>query len=235
MSGSLSTMPGATIERVDLNDQVYATLKDWLATRKLAPDDKLSLHELAAAFGVSRSPVQQALTRLVSEGLVSVEPSRGHFVTPLTPTIVVNAYDVRLALELRAAERTVGRLDRAQLAELRRLMERDAGERSTAGASSTRAASSPRIRRFHELPGRPRRQPPPLRHLPAAGGERPHGARSSATGTTPRRRRGRAPRTSSRRSRRPIAARVEQAIREHVETGAGARASRRSRRRGGVL
>ena len=42
-----------TIERVDLNDQVYMTLKDWLATRKLGPEEKLSLHELAATFGVS--------------------------------------------------------------------------------------------------------------------------------------------------------------------------------------
>lgn len=115
--------PAATIERVDLNDQVYATLKDWLATRKLGPDEKLSLHELAFSFGVSRSPVQHALTRLVSEGLVSVEPRRGHFVTQLTPAIVLNAHGVRLALELHAAEETVGRLDREALAALRRLME----------------------------------------------------------------------------------------------------------------
>jgi DNA-binding GntR family transcriptional regulator len=116
--------PAATIERVDLNDQVYTTLKEWLATRKLGPDEKLSLHELAALFGVSRSPVQHALTRLVADGLVSVEPRRGHFVTPLTRTIVANAHEVRLALELQAAERTVGNLDREALASLRRLMER---------------------------------------------------------------------------------------------------------------
>jgi DNA-binding GntR family transcriptional regulator len=115
--------PAVTIERVDLNDQVYVTLKDWLATRKLRPEEKLSLHELAVTFGVSRSPVQHALTRLVSEGLVSVEPRRGHFVTPLTSAIVVNAHDVRLALELHAAEQTVGRLDRKSLATLRRLMD----------------------------------------------------------------------------------------------------------------
>jgi len=101
----------AAIERVDLNDQVYATLKEWLAARKLQPEEKLSLYELAATFGVSRSPVQHALTRLVTDGLVSVEPRRGHFVTPLTRTLVENAYDVRLALELQAAERSVGRAD----------------------------------------------------------------------------------------------------------------------------
>ena len=114
----------ATLERADLNDQVYASLKERLATRKLAPGEKLSLQELASAFGVSRSPVQHALTRLVTEGLVAVKPHRGHFVNPLTPTVVCEAYDVREALELHAAEKTVGRVSPEQLAELRRLMEK---------------------------------------------------------------------------------------------------------------
>lgn len=113
----------ATLERIDLNDQVYASLTERLATRKLAPGEKLSLHELASAFGVSRSPVQHALTRLASEGLVDVKPHRGHFVRPLTAAVLCEAYDVREALELYAAEGTVGRLSPVQLAELRRLME----------------------------------------------------------------------------------------------------------------
>ena len=64
----------------------------------------MSLHELAAELGVSRSPVHHALTRLVSEGLLSVKSRRGYYVTPLTEVAVVEGYDVRLALELRAAE-----------------------------------------------------------------------------------------------------------------------------------
>jgi len=119
-------MRGTTplLKRADLNDQVYTSLKERLATRNLAPGEKLSLHELASAFGVSRSPVQHALTRLVSEGLVDVRPHKGHFVRPLTAAVVCEAHDVREALELHAAERTIGRLAPAQLAELRRLMER---------------------------------------------------------------------------------------------------------------
>jgi DNA-binding GntR family transcriptional regulator len=113
-----------TLKRADLNDQVYASLKERLATRNLAPGDKLSLQELATTFGVSRSPVQHALTRLVSEGLVDVKPHRGHFVRPLTAALVCEAYDVREALELHAAEKSVGRLRPEELAELRRLMER---------------------------------------------------------------------------------------------------------------
>src|SRR6516165_7256032 len=88
------------LARTDLHDQVYASLKEALATRKLAPGEKLSLQELATAYGVSRSPIQQALTRLATEGLVEVRPHLGHFVKPLTVASVSEAYDVREALEL---------------------------------------------------------------------------------------------------------------------------------------
>jgi len=119
-------MPDSTsiLARADLHDQVYASLKERLASRKLAPGEKLSLQELATAFGVSRRPVQQALTRLVTEGLVEVKPHLGHFVKPLTVASVSEAYDVREALELWAAEQTVGRIAPGELAELRRLVER---------------------------------------------------------------------------------------------------------------
>src|ERR687888_2019747 len=98
------------LTRADLHEQVYGSLKEALGTRKLAPGEKLSLQELAAAYGVSRSPVQQALPRLASEGLVEVKPHLGHFVKPLTVAPVCEAYDVREALELWAADRTVGRV-----------------------------------------------------------------------------------------------------------------------------
>src|SRR3954464_4335074 len=121
----VTSMPGSTVlAREDLHDQVYASLKEALATRKLAPGEKLSLQELATAYGVSRSPVQQALTRLVTEGLVEGKPHLGHLVKPLTVASVCEAYDVREALELWAADHTVGRIAPGELAELRHRMER---------------------------------------------------------------------------------------------------------------
>ena len=76
--------------------------------RDPGPGAKLSLHELATELGVSRSPVHHALTRLVSEGLLSVKARRGYYVTPVTGRRPCDGYDVRLALELHAAERSVG-------------------------------------------------------------------------------------------------------------------------------
>ena len=112
-----------TLPRTNLNEQVYETLRQRVLRRDPGPGAKLSLHELASELGVSRSPVHHALTRLVSEGLLSVKARRGYYVTPVTPETVGDGYDVRLALELHAAERTVGSVDEEQLARFRQLME----------------------------------------------------------------------------------------------------------------
>ena len=66
-----------TIVRVDLNDQVYDSLKERLLTREFGGGEKLSLQTLADELGVSRSPVHHALTRLVSTGPAGVEDTGG--------------------------------------------------------------------------------------------------------------------------------------------------------------
>jgi len=112
-----------TLPRTNLNEQVYETLRQRVLRRDPGAGAKLSLHELATELGVSRSPVHHALTRLVSEGLLSVKARRGYYVTPVTPSTVDDGYDVRLALELHAAERTVGAVDPTRLGRFRTLME----------------------------------------------------------------------------------------------------------------
>jgi len=108
------------LPRANLNDQVYETLRQRILTRDPGPGAKLSLHELAAELGVSRSPVHHALTRLVSEGLLSVKARRGYFVTPVNAHALVEGYEVRLALELHAAEVAVDTASDDQIGELRR-------------------------------------------------------------------------------------------------------------------
>jgi DNA-binding GntR family transcriptional regulator len=101
---------------VNLNERVYDELRTRILTRQEPAGTKLSLHALAEELGVSRSPVHHALTRLVAEGLLTVRPRRGYYVTPVTARAVAEGYDVRLALELLAAERAVGRLELGQAA-----------------------------------------------------------------------------------------------------------------------
>jgi DNA-binding GntR family transcriptional regulator len=111
------------IERVELNEQVYEAVRALLVTDRLSGGQRLSLSQIAEELSVSRSPVHHALTRLVGEGLITVESRRGYFVRKLTVDVVVHAYDVRLALEIGAAEASVGTIPTERLAELRGLLE----------------------------------------------------------------------------------------------------------------
>jgi DNA-binding GntR family transcriptional regulator len=112
-----------TLVAANLNERVYDELKTRLLTRQEPAGAKLSLHMLAAELGVSRSPVHHALTRLVSEGLLTVRPRRGYYVAPVTARAIAEGYDVRLALELLAAERAIPDLSGGQIARFVELLE----------------------------------------------------------------------------------------------------------------
>lgn len=127
----------------NLNERVYDELRTRLLTRRHAPGSKLSLHTLADELGVSRSPVHHALTRLVSEGLLTVRPRRGYYVSPVTARAVAEGYDVRLALELLAAQRTVGHLSGEELRRFDELLDATADAISHDEWDSANAA-------FHE-------------------------------------------------------------------------------------
>jgi DNA-binding GntR family transcriptional regulator len=129
--------------RPNLNEQVYGELRRRVLTRRHAPGEKLSLHNLADELGVSRSPVHHALTRLVSEGLLTVKARHGYYVAPVTANALSEGYDVRLALELHAAERTVGAIGEAQIRVFRSLLDATAAAISHEQWDVTNAA-------FHE-------------------------------------------------------------------------------------
>ncbi len=136
-------MPVSAPPRTNLNDRVYETLRAKLVRRELGPGEKVSLHELATTLGVSRSPVHHALTRLVAERLLSVKSRRGYYVTPLTESTIEEGYDVRLALELQAAERAVGNVSLDGLGRFRELHDETVAAVSHAEWDSANAA-------FHE-------------------------------------------------------------------------------------
>jgi DNA-binding GntR family transcriptional regulator len=97
----------APLDHTDLTDQTYSVLKDQILRRTLEPGEKIYVDEVAHALGVSRTPVTDALKRLAVEGLVEIRPRIGTFVSELTAKDVADLFDVRLAIELFAAERII--------------------------------------------------------------------------------------------------------------------------------
>jgi DNA-binding GntR family transcriptional regulator len=86
-----------------LVEQVYEAILSEITEGLLPPNTRLIQDELAAAYGVSRQPVQQALLLLRNHGLVRDAPRRGLIVSPLDVDYVRNLYEVRAVLEGLAA------------------------------------------------------------------------------------------------------------------------------------
>src|ERR1700694_718078 len=84
-------------------------LPEAILTGRYAPGTRLVQDDHAAAFGVSRIPLREAVRRLEGEGLVVISPNRGAIVRPLAPKDVVDLYDLRIALESLALHRAAER------------------------------------------------------------------------------------------------------------------------------
>jgi DNA-binding GntR family transcriptional regulator len=103
---------------------VYETLRRKVLTLELPPGSALSENELAAALGVSRTPVRESLILLGEEGLVQVFPQVGSFVSRVDPDRVRDAQFLREAVELAALDDMPPKLDPAVVAELRANLDR---------------------------------------------------------------------------------------------------------------
>lgn len=113
----------ASPPRTSLADYVVGVIREKTATGELRPGQHLREAELAAALGVSRGPVREALALLESEGQVEIRRHRGAFVSVLTQQDVEEVHSLRAAIEALAAERAVTRLTSSHLAEMDRVLE----------------------------------------------------------------------------------------------------------------
>ena len=113
---ALATEPAHTL----LREKIYGRLRADMISCRLPPGLEIREGELAARFGVSKSPVRDALMRLEREGLVITLPRQGYRVAPVSLADVQDMFHLREALERACVERIVRRASDAQLAELDR-------------------------------------------------------------------------------------------------------------------
>ena len=102
MSTTAYTASYATGRR---GERVYAALKTRLLEGDFSIGVRLGEVALAAEFGVSRTPVREALARLWSEGIVDRHPDGGFRPVPPDVTVIRDLYEVRIGLEHLALSR----------------------------------------------------------------------------------------------------------------------------------
>jgi DNA-binding GntR family transcriptional regulator len=106
-------------------------LREHILAGDLASGDRLVEARVAQQLGISRGPLREALKQLAAEGLVHEEPRRGTFVATPTPDAVREAYDLRAAIEAKAARLVIANGDPAAVDSLRRAAENiDAASRA---------------------------------------------------------------------------------------------------------
>ena len=113
MSAVLPGRPGSAQE-------IYVQLKTLIMGFELYPGSRVTETELAARFGVSRTPVREALQRLQLEGYLTVRPKQGCFIREIDIQEIDEHYQVRIALELCAVELACTHMPDRALRELAR-------------------------------------------------------------------------------------------------------------------
>ncbi len=101
-----------------LTEATYQAVKRSIIRCDLLPGAELTELEIAQRCNVGKTPVREALARLVQEGLMKVVPRRGYVVAPINVKDLQDFFALRLLLEPEAARLAAGRVDVEQLRQL---------------------------------------------------------------------------------------------------------------------
>lgn len=115
-----------------LGEQTYGIIQEAILSLRFKPGDRLSVHRLSAQLGVSRTPVREAFARLEGEGLVSVLPRKGTFVSAIEVRDIDEILEARAVIEAFAATRAAAELSQGELDRATAVLERQ-GEALEAG------------------------------------------------------------------------------------------------------
>jgi DNA-binding GntR family transcriptional regulator len=105
--------------RRNLELEVYDRIKSAILDRKYMPGDKISIDQLIANLGVSRTPIVIALKMLEREMLIETKPRRGHYVRTFTKREIIDVLELREALEALGARKAARRITESQMEKLR--------------------------------------------------------------------------------------------------------------------
>ena len=124
MVATSAPTPAASLSRRALYEDVADRLRGQLFARELEPGAWIDEMKLAAEYGISRTPLREALKVLAAEGLVTMKPRRGAYVAETSRDDVAQIYHLLSLLESDAAGDVARHASTTQLARLAQLHER---------------------------------------------------------------------------------------------------------------
>jgi len=119
----MTSLPPIEQTRKTLGAQVYERIRDAIVQQVLLPGQRVDQNKLADDLQVSLVPVREALKTLEAEGLVSIIPRRGAFVTEISLKDLADLYFARQMIEGEATHHAVERMTDGQFASMAALIQ----------------------------------------------------------------------------------------------------------------
>lgn len=110
-----------TITRRSLHGELVDLLHDMLLEGELTPGDKINEQALCTRFGVSRTPLREALKVLASNGLVILAPNRGASVARISPQEIDQLFPIMGSLEALAGELAAQNISNTAITQIRKM------------------------------------------------------------------------------------------------------------------
>lgn len=111
-------MTASRIAPLALYQEVAERLRQRIFSHELPPGTWVDEQALAEQYGISRTPLREALKVLASEGLVTLKPRRGCYVTEISERDLDEVFTIMALLEGECARSAAGRASAAELEEL---------------------------------------------------------------------------------------------------------------------
>ena len=105
-------------------DRITAQLRRMAAEFEIKPDERIREGEMAKRLSVSRTPLREALNRLVSEGFLTFTGGQGFFCRSLTPDRILDLYEARAGVECEAMRLAITRATDADIRGLKGELDR---------------------------------------------------------------------------------------------------------------
>jgi GntR family transcriptional regulator, rspAB operon transcriptional repressor len=110
--------------RMTASSRIYSELRDELVSLQRRPGEPISEAEIALSYGLSRTPVREAILKLADEGLIDIFPQSGIFVSRIPLAALPEAIIVRKALEETTAGMAAQRATPSQIMNLQAILQR---------------------------------------------------------------------------------------------------------------
>ncbi|MCP1437244.1 DNA-binding GntR family transcriptional regulator [Erwinia persicina] len=132
---------------LSLNEQAYLAFRHRLITLRYKPGDYLNTAQVMDDLEMGRTPINQAIHRLATEGLLQIIPRKGVMVAPLSIDDALELIEVRLVNETLCAQLASQKVNKAHLNQLRELNQ----QIGLAGGSRNREKMMLLDREFHQV------------------------------------------------------------------------------------